>query len=165
MKYMDKPAIPYSEIDDNGKTHLASAFDISNEADWIAKSTVVCPICPEKNHLLNRCLSIWCCTGKGRTFFGADKAALRFRRSLSERRPSKVTLMDIFATYDFACGDCDPDGSEGIIDGLNMLIDTSKTLSLICDGTIDDYDTVFAVHEFDHARDDFIRLCSRISRE
>ena len=165
MKYMDKPAILYSEIDENGKTHLASALDISSEADWIAKSNVICPICPEKNHYLNRCLSIWCCTGKGRKFFGADKAALRFRRALVDRRPNNITLMDIFATYDSACSDCDPDGSEGIIDGLDMLVDTSKTLSLICDGTIDNYDPIFAVHEFDHARITFLQLCSRVSKE
>ena len=164
MRYMDKPAIRWAELDDAAKTHLASALDISCEADWLAKSNVVCPLCPEKDHLLDRCLSMWCCTNQGRKFFGADKAALRFRKHLTARRSSPINLMDIFAAYEAACVECDPDGSELVFDGFQKILDQSQTLAMICDGTIDEFDQVFAVHEFDTARETFLAHCGRASK-
>ena len=164
MRYMDKPPIRWAELDDAAKTHLASALDIGCEADWLAKSAVVCPLCPEKDHYLDRCLSMWCCTNGGRKFFGADKAALRFRKLLSARRSAPVNLMDIFAAYEAACAECDPDGSELVFDGFQKILDQSQTLAMICDGTIDDFDEVYAVHEFDTARETFLAHCGRTSK-
>ena len=62
--------------------------------------------------------------------------------------------------YESACEDCDPDGQEHFYDGFQMLIDESQILGMICDRTIDTYDPVFAVHEFDHARDAFLSKCT-----
>ena len=160
MRYMDKPAIRYDELSEAAKTHLASALGIQTEADWNAKSNAICPLCLEKNHLLNRCLSMWCCTTQGIKFFGADKAAQRFRKALSEKRAAPLNLADILAVYESTCEDCDPDGHEHVYDGFQMLIDESQILGMICDRTIDTYDPVFAVHEFDHARDVFLSKCT-----
>jgi len=160
MRYMDKPAIRYEELSEAARTHLASALGIQTEMDWKAKSDALCPLCHEKNHLLNRCLSMWCCTTQGIKFFGADKAAQRFRKALSEKRAAPVNLADILAVYESACEDCDPNGTDHVYDGFQMLIDESQILSMICDHTIGDYDPVFAVHEFDHARDAFLSKCT-----
>ena len=162
MRYMDKPAIRYDELSEQAKTHLASAIGIQNETDWLAKSNVVCPLCTEKNHLLNRCLSMWCCTIQGVKFFGADKAAQRFRKALAERRTTAINLSDILAIYESACDECDPEGHDNVHGGFQMLLDESQILGLICDRTIDNYDDVFAVNEFDNARDIFLSKCGHL---
>jgi hypothetical protein len=143
MRYQDKPAAQWQDIDDELKTHLSSALGIKDNDDWTRMGPNPCDLCTVKDHWLNRCLKVFAATNQGRKFFGADKAAQRVRTALG----NKLSYLDVLTLYHM----CDTDDNDAVQSGLCDVMQQSDVLCAINDETMVVTDTA-AIAEFDLAR-------------
>ena len=149
MKYMDKPAVEYHELDDEIKSHLANACGVRNPEDWEREGAKPCVLCERKDHLLNRCLKMFSGTPKGRKFFGADQAAQRVKKVLKDR--AEVTFLDVCSMY--YIDENDPEALESISRGLEAIVADSAFLCQCCEGGAVVPGDAAIIAEFDATRE------------
>ena len=78
-RYGGKPMTEWREIDQQCRSPFLASYGIT-EDNWEACRSKPCPICNvygEADHTLGHCLFVFSCTGRGREYFGAAKAAER----------------------------------------------------------------------------------------
>ena len=155
LRYLDKPATAYEELNDDAKGHLASALGITSEEEWKRDEMKLCPLCANgstpANHYLNRCLKLFCATERGKLFFGADKAATRLRNAMMENPTNHIAFETVLAITDGTMLNLDEqsiDVSQRVVD---LIIDSSEPLTMYFINGMHLSDDL-AIQEFDDTR-------------
>ena len=154
-RYMDKPATIYEDLNEDAKSHLASAIGITNVDDWKREEMKLCPLCVNgstpANHYLNRCLKLFCATERGKLFFGVDQAASRLRKAMMDNPVNRIAFETVLAITDGTMLNLDNDSVDVAQRVIDLVIDSSEPLTMYFMNGMKLSDDL-AIQEFDETR-------------
>jgi len=154
-RYMDKPATLYDDLNEDAKSHLASAIGITNLDEWKREELKLCPLCASgstpANHYLNRCLKLFCATERGKLFFGVDQAASRLRKAMMDNPVNRIAFETVLAITDGTMLNLDEDSVDVAQRIVDLVIDSSEPLTMYFMNGMRLSDDL-AIQEFDETR-------------
>ena len=98
---MDKPPTKWAAIYEPMKKVL-DPLGFKTEEDWLKHGDKRCGLCPNADHLYNRCVTIFAASDEGQRVLGTTKAAERIQLAMQAKGMEINTVADVGPCFECA---------------------------------------------------------------